>query len=234
MLACGSRILGEWLAAVPSVPVWVLCNWRSGLDFDEAAGAVGGPDRKPRIRPRALVVLGVTAGLAVALDQWVKWLCTEHLTESEPVRVLGGLVYLSLLRNGGAAFTMGAAHTWVFSAITLVVIGWIAWTTRRLRSVPWAVSLGLVLGGALGNLGDRLFRAPGPFQGHVVDMISLFAPYAEKFAVFNVADSCLSVGVALAVLLELTGRQRDGSRAVRKKSAGVAGVGEGGRARGWR
>ena len=82
--------------------------------------------------------------LAVALDQWVKWLCTEHLTESEPVRVLGGLVYLSLLRNGGAAFTMGAAHTWVFSAITLVVIGWIAWTTRRLRSVPWAVSLGLV------------------------------------------------------------------------------------------
>jgi len=72
-----------------------------------------------------------------------------------------------------------------------------------------------VLGGALGNLIDRLFRAPGPFRGHVVDMISLFAPYAEKFAVFNVADSCLSVGVTLAVLLELTGRQRDGSRARR-------------------
>ena len=166
-----------------------------------------------------MAVLGATAVVAVALDQWVKWLCTEHLIEGEPVRVLGGLVYLSLLRNGGAAFTMGSSHTWVFPAITLVVIGWIAWMTSRLRSVPWAVSLGLVLGGALGNLGDRLFRAPGPFQGHVVDMISLFAPYAEKFAVFNVADSCLSVGVALAVLLELTGRQRDGSRAVRKKAA---------------
>jgi signal peptidase II len=72
-----------------------------------------------------------------------------------------------------------------------------------------------VLGGALGNLADRLFRAPGPFEGHVVDMISLFAPYGQGFAVFNVADSCLSVGVVLAVLLELTGRQRDGSRARR-------------------
>ena len=191
------------------------------MNVDEAAGATGAarPGPNPRLKPLAVAVLGATAVVAVALDQWVKWLSTEHLVEGEPVRVLGGLVYLSLLRNGGAAFTMGSSHTWVFPAITLVVIGWIAWMTRRLRSVPWAVSLGLVLGGALGNLGDRLFRAPGPFQGHVVDMISLFAPYAEKFAVFNVADSCLSVGVALAVVLELTGRQRDGSRAVRKKSA---------------
>jgi len=167
---------------------------------------------------RAVTVLGVTAVLAVALDQWVKWLCTEHLTEGEPVRILGGLVYLSLLRNSGAAFSMGSGHTWVFPVITLLVIGWIVWMATRLRSVPWAISLGLVMGGAFGNLGDRLFRAPGPFQGHVVDMISLFAPYAEKFAVFNIADSCLSVGVALAVLLELTGRQRDGRRTVRKKA----------------
>jgi signal peptidase II len=79
--------------------------------------------------------------------------------------------------------------------------------------MPWALALGLVLGGALGNLGDRLFRAPGVFHGHVVDMISVFGPYGEHFAVFNVADSCLTVGVVLAVLLELTGRQRDGSRA---------------------
>jgi signal peptidase II len=162
-----------------------------------------------------VVVLGGTALVAVGLDQLVKWLSTNYLTEGEPVRILGGLIYLSLLRNSGAAFSLGSGYTWVFPLITLAVIGWIGWMARRLRSVPWAVSLGLVLGGALGNLGDRLFRAPGPFQGHVVDMISLFAPYAEKFAVFNIADSCLSVGVALAVLLELTGRQRDGSRAHR-------------------
>jgi len=160
-------------------------------------------------------VLGGTAVVAVGLDQLVKELSTNNLTEGEPVRILGGLIYLSLLRNSGAAFSLGSGYTWVFPLITMAVIGWIIWMGRRLRSVPWAVSLGLVLGGALGNLGDRLFRAPGPFQGHVVDMISLFAPYAEKFAVFNIADSCLSVGVVLAVLLELTGRQRDGSRASR-------------------
>ena len=163
----------------------------------------------------AVATLGATAVLAVALDQWVKHLSTEHLHEGKPVRILGGLIYLSLLRNSGAAFSFGRGYTWVFPLITVAVIVWIGWMARKLRSVPWAIALGLVLGGALGNLTDRLFRAPGPFQGHVVDMISVFAPYGEKFAVFNIADSCLSVGVVLALLLELTGRQRDGSRTPR-------------------
>ncbi len=163
-----------------------------------------------------MAVLATTALLAVVLDQVVKELSTKGLVEGEPVRILGGLIYLSLLRNSGAAFSLGSGYTWVFPLVTLVVIGWIGWLARHLRSVPWALALGLVLGGALGNLGDRLFRAPGPFQGHVVDMVSLFGPYGEYFAVFNIADSCLSVGVVLAVLLELTGRQRDGSRAPRK------------------
>ena len=165
-----------------------------------------------------MAVLGATAVVAVALDQWVKWLSTENLTEGDPVRILGGLIHLSLLRNSGAAFSFGSSVTWVFPVITLVVIGWIGYMASRLRSVPWAIALGLVLGGALGNLGDRLFRAPGPFHGHVVDMISLFGPYAEYFAVFNIADSCLSVGVVLAVALELTGRQRDGRRIVTRKA----------------
>jgi signal peptidase II len=161
----------------------------------------------------AVAVLAITAVLAVALDQVVKALSTHHLTEGDPVRILGGLIYLSLLRNGGAAFSFGTGVTWVFPLITVAVIGWIIWMGRRLRSVPWAIALGLVLGGALGNLIDRLFRAPGPFRGHVVDMLSLFTPYGKGFAVFNIADSCLTVGVILAVLLELSGRQRDGSRA---------------------
>ncbi|BCJ45449.1 hypothetical protein GCM10010168_79850 [Actinoplanes ianthinogenes] len=178
--------------------------------------AVGGKtlnaDKAPRFAPRAVAVLGATALLALALDQWVKHLSTENLDPNQPVKILGGLIYLSLLRNGGAAFSFGSAYTWIFPVITLVVIGWIGWMATRLRSVPWAIALGLVLGGALGNLTDRLFRAPGPFQGHVVDMISAFAPGGERFAVFNIADSCLTVGVCLAVVLELTGRQRDGSR----------------------
>ncbi|MCW2137278.1 signal peptidase II [Actinoplanes cyaneus] len=166
-----------------------------------------------------MAVLGATALVALVVDQWVKHLSTENLDPNEPKRILGGLIYLSLLRNGGAAFSFGEAYTWVFPLITLVVVGWIGWMATRLRSVPWAVALGLVLGGALGNLIDRLFRAPGPFQGHVVDMISVFAPNAERFPVFNIADSCLTVGVCLAVLLELTGRQRDGSRLKGKSQA---------------
>ena len=162
------------------------------------------------------MVLAATAGLAVVLDQVVKELSTKGLTEGEPLRILGGLVYLSLLRNSGAAFSLGSGYTWVFPLVTLAVVIWIGFMTRRLRSVPWAIALGLVLGGALGNLGDRLFRAPGPFQGHVVDMISVFGPYGEYFAVFNIADACLSVGVVLAVLLELMGRQRDGTRVAKK------------------
>ncbi|MFG1608153.1 signal peptidase II [Actinoplanes sp. NPDC049265] len=166
-----------------------------------------------------LLVLAVIAVLAVVVDQLVKEVSTNELVEGEPVKILGGLIYLSLLRNSGAAFSLGTGYTWVFPLVTVAVVAWIGVMARKLRSVPWAVALGLVLGGALGNLGDRLFRAPGFLQGHVVDMISLFGPYAKYFAVFNIADACLSVGVVLAVLLELTGRQRDGSRTPAKKKA---------------
>ncbi|WP_239144960.1 signal peptidase II [Actinoplanes couchii] len=171
----------------------------------------------PGFAPRAVAVLAATVVVAVAVDQWTKHLSTENLVPGEPVRILGGLVYLSLLRNSGAAFSLGSDYTWIFPLITFVVVGVIGWMTLRLRSVPWGLSLGLVLGGAIGNLIDRLFRAPGPLHGHVVDMISVFGPYGEKFAVFNIADSCLTVGVVLAVVLELTGRQRDGTRLTKEK-----------------
>lgn len=175
-------------------------------------------DRRGGFSGRALAVLGGTAVVAVILDQVVKELSTKNLVEGEPVRILGGLVYLSLLRNSGAAFSLGSDYTWIFPLVTIAVVGWIGVMSRRLRSLPWAIALGLVLGGALGNLGDRLFRAPGVLHGHVVDMISVFGPYGEHFAVFNIADSCLTVGVILAVVLELTGRQRDGSRLAAKKA----------------
>ncbi|GGQ51855.1 hypothetical protein GCM10010166_20960 [Couchioplanes caeruleus subsp. azureus] len=191
---------------------------RSAGPAPEPGGAEVAP-APSGMRRKAVVVLGATALLGVVLDQLTKELSTNGLTEGQPVRILGGLVHLSLLRNSGAAFSLGSGYTWVFPLVTLAVVGWIGWMTLRLRSVPWAVALGLVLGGALGNLGDRLFRAPGVFQGHVVDMISLFGPYGEHFAVFNIADSCLSVGVVLAVLLELTGRQRDGTRLTKRATA---------------
>lgn len=171
----------------------------------------GTVDGAPNRRRAASVLFGI--GLTVlALDFGTKHLALQALEGQEPVKLLGGLVYLSLTRNSGAAWSIGADHTWIFSLITILVIGWILWAALRLRSLPWAVSLGLVLGGALGNLMDRIFRAPGWFVGHVVDMISVLEPYGRAFPVFNVADSALVCGVFLAVFLELTGRQRDGSR----------------------
>ncbi|WCN79962.1 signal peptidase II [Micromonospora sp. LH3U1] len=166
-------------------------------------------------RPRAVAILAGVALVALLADLVTKHLALAALTDREPVRLLGGFVYLSLTRNSGAAWSIGADHTWIFPLITIGVVGWIVWMALRLRSLPWAISLGLVLGGALGNLVDRIFRAPGPFHGHVVDMISLFNPYGQVWPVFNLADSSLVCGVLLAVLLELTGRQRDGRRAGR-------------------
>lgn len=181
---------------------------------DAGTGSFEAPRAAPvRFATGALVLFGVTAAIALVLDVVTKYLVVARLTDHPPVRVLGGLVYLDLTRNSGAAFSMGTSYTWVFPLVTLVVIGWIGWMATRLRSRWWALALGLVLGGALGNLGDRLFRAPGFLVGHVVDFISVFGPDGAHFPIFNMADSALSCGVTLAVLLEITGHRRDGSSA---------------------
>jgi signal peptidase II len=161
---------------------------------------------------RSLAVLGGVALFVLAADLITKQLVLSHLHEGKPSRLIPGVLYLNLIRNSGAAFSFGTSHTWIFPTITIVVVGWITWMAQRLRSVPWAIAFGLVLGGALGNLADRLFRAPGPMRGEVVDFLSLFSNDGRGFAIFNVADSALCCGVALAILLELLGRHRDGSR----------------------
>jgi signal peptidase II len=176
-----------------------------------------------RVMPRRwlISVLALTGVAVLLIDILTKQLAVSQLSGREPVRLLGGAVYLDVIRNSGAAFSLGTGYTFVFPLITVIVVGWIGWTARRLGSVPWAVALGLVLGGALGNLTDRIFRAPGPMVGHVVDFISLFGPDGVHYPVFNAADSSLCVGVALAVLLELTGRRVDGSRTRGRDSADV-------------
>ncbi|GAA2517205.1 hypothetical protein GCM10010201_12490 [Pilimelia columellifera subsp. columellifera] len=161
---------------------------------------------------RAISLLLATGALVLLADAVTKQLALAHLEQQPPVQLLGGAVYLTLTRNSGAAFSLGQDHTWIFTIITVVVLGALAFLARGLRSVAWAVALGLVLGGAAGNLADRLFRAPGTFVGHVVDMVSLFDERGAVWPVFNLADSALMIGVGTAVFLELTGRQRDGRR----------------------
>lgn len=183
---------------------------------DEAPDAPAAP---ARALPKAIAALALVPALILLLDQVVKQLSLSHLNEGQPVRLLGGLIYLTLTRNGGAAYSLGNNVTWIFPIITLVVVMVIIRISRRLRSVPWGIALGLVLGGAFGNLADRLFRAPGVFRGHVVDMISTFDPYGRVFpfgAIFNIADSALFCGLILLFILEFSGRRRDGSREPKK------------------
>ena len=163
-------------------------------------------------RRRAVLWLGGIAALVLGLDAITKEIATKLLDPDEPVKLLGGVLYLSLTRNAGAAFSLFRDFTMIFPIIALGVAVWIGFMARSLRSVPWGVALGLILGGALGNLTDRIFRAPGPFKGHVVDFFSLFDPHGQAFPIFNVADMALTFGVILAVLLEVLGRHRDGTR----------------------
>lgn len=150
----------------------------------------------------------VTTVTVVVLDLVTKALVVALLADRPPVRLLGGLVFLRETRNSGAAFSMAQGQTVLLSLVALAVVIGIARTARRLGSAAWAGCLGLILGGALGNLIDRLFRSPGPLRGAVVDWIDL-----RVWPVFNLADSALVIGVCLALLLELQGRRLDGSRA---------------------
>ncbi|MDX6267146.1 MAG: signal peptidase [Frankiales bacterium] len=155
--------------------------------------------------PRALLVL--VALLTVALDAATKALVVSHLEGKDSVRLLGGAVTLVVSRNSGAAFSFAQGMTIVFTAVAAGVIVYIARIMPRLRSRGWAVTLGLLLGGALGNLLDRLTRSPGFGRGWVVDFISV-----PHFASFNVADSGITVGAALAILLSFRGIEVDGTR----------------------
>lgn len=153
------------------------------------------------------------AGVALTADIVSKVLIVAHVAPSHAaIRTLGGLVYIEQARNSGAAFSVGTGATVILTAISVVVAIVIVRAARRMTSMPWAVSLGLILGGALGNLTDRLFRAPSPGRGHVVDWISVFGPDGKHWPIFNLADSSIVVGGALAVLLSLLGMDFQGGR----------------------
>ncbi len=150
-------------------------------------------------------VLFVAAAVVYLADMATKYLAVKHLAGRDPVRVVDGLLQLRLVRNPGAAFGIGVNMTIVFTLVAVVVVVVILRMARRLYSTSWAVALGMLLGGALGNLTDRIFRPPAVFRGHVVDFLEL-----PHWPVFNIADSAIVVGGCLMVLLSFRGLQPDG------------------------
>jgi signal peptidase II len=182
--------------------------------------AADGQDTTAEAAPRRRTgLLAATAVVALLLDVVTKVVAVMALEGREPVRLLGGGLYLILHRNPGAAFSLATDLTWLLSLIALAVVVVIVRLAPRLRSAGWAVGLGLVLGGALGNLVDRLLRNPGPLRGHVVDFLSLLAPDGSVWPVFNLADSAIVCGGVLLVLVAATGRDYDGSRSSRRARA---------------
>ncbi|MFL6097633.1 MAG: signal peptidase II [Blastococcus sp.] len=158
----------------------------------------------------------------LVVDLATKLTVVATIPPGEDIRVLGGLLYLTQLRNVGAAFSFAEGATLLFSLVAVAVAVVIVRTARRLYSIGWAITLGLVLGGAVGNLLDRIFRDPGFLRGGVVDFLSVFAPDGRAFPVFNAADSAIVCGGILGALLALRGIEFDGSRAKDQAPADAA------------
>ena len=181
-------------------------------DVPAAAGRTptDGPETR-RLPARRWKLLAAVALLGLVADIVTKSVVVATLQPWEPVELLGGMVYFQLLRNPAAAFGLGEGMTPLLTVFAMLVAVGIGWFARKIRTPGWAIGFGLVLAGALGNLVDRLFRPPGPFHGHVVDFVSVFAPNGEVWPVFNIADSCICVGAVLIVVLSLFGRDHEGN-----------------------
>lgn len=121
--------------------------------------------------------------------------------------LIGHVLQATLTRNSGAAFSTMTGATWLITVAVSIVSLVIVAVSARIGSRWWALAFGLLLGGALGNLVDRLFREPGFGTGHVVDFLQL-----PHWPIFNLADSSVVAAAILIVLLTLLGRTLDGRR----------------------
>lgn len=164
------------------------------------------------------LLLFVVAATIYVSDQLVKNWVVAELPEGKTINVIGEFLQWHFVRNPGAAFSMASGMTWVFTLLSAIVVFVIAWQIRKLRSVWWAVFLGLLLGGVLGNLTDRLTRYPGFPEGHVIDFI--LTPWMMP-AIYNIADIGIVVGMVTFVLVSLFGLSIDGIRRTGREAAEV-------------
>lgn len=172
-------------------------------DHTDDTGRIAVPADKAAARRTVLLL--VIASLAWTADAASKVVAVDLLSGREPVQVVPGVLSLTLTRNPGAAFSLGTELTVLLTLVAGVVVAVVLRISPRVRSTGWAWALGLLLGGALGNLTDRLLRQPGPLRGHVVDFLQL-----PHWPVFNLADSCIVAAACLIALLSLRGVGLDG------------------------
>jgi signal peptidase II len=142
---------------------------------------------------RPLLATAIVLGVLL-FDQLSKWWAVGQLP-NDPVRLIGDDIGFVLVRNTGSAFSLFQAFTPFLAVVAIAVAVILVRAVRRTRDVLMVVGLSLVLGGALGNLMDRLFRAPGFLKGAVVDFV-----HVGDFPTFNVADSAITIGAIIIVI----------------------------------
>lgn len=180
------------------------------------------PSARAKVSARALALLVAVALCVYVIDQIAKYLVVANLPYERVVPILGELLKFYYVTNSGAAFSIGSGSTWIFSIVGACVLGFVIWYSRRIRSLAWAVLFGLLLGGLLGNLTDRLLREPGFGVGHVVDFIKI--PLLP--AIFNIADVGIVSAMALFLILTLRGVGMDGKRTTGREHDEAAENGE--------
>ncbi|WP_277455199.1 signal peptidase II [Janibacter sp. DB-40] len=179
----------------------------TGAPLSATQPPVDGEATPARSRARILAWYFITAIVVLGIDQASKVWALRTLDGEPGARLIGDLIGLRLIRNSGAAFSIGGSMTWVMSLVAVGVTVAILAVVPRIGSARWSLALGLLLGGSLGNLYDRFFREPGPLQGHVIDFID----YGGLF-VGNIADIAIVGGAGLLLWLVFTNIGIDGSR----------------------
>lgn len=182
----------------------------SATEPSEPSGPPERPESTAREAPTGRGVLrwyAIAAIVTLVLDQASKAWAIGALDDARIIPLIGDALSLRLIRNSGAAFSIGGSMTWLMTLVAIAVTIAILVVVPRIGSSRWSLALGLLLGGSVGNLCDRFFRDPAPLRGHVIDFID----YGGLF-VGNIADIAIVVGAGMLLWLVFTNIDMDGSR----------------------